>query len=247
MGVSPSGVDDKHLYDNISNFPFHLSVIVNNKLDFNARIATDMVINTVSVRGMDSNYISKEITDGKIIVVYSLPVSICSTDISEFEEEFNNIKYIKESKEVVNHVYKKFPKQQVIPFDDNTISTNINKYMLGTLNYKFVTLNEAVTNIITEEDAQMYLDGIESICMDYVDQGKAKKVKVVLSDLENTLENSFSEHPFINSITYGLNCIHTLVQDVEDFEEVGFGKKPPTKDISRMTDQEWKEYILNDE
>jgi hypothetical protein len=249
MGVSPSGVDDKHLYDNISNFPFHLSVIVNNKLDFNARIATDMVINTVSVRGMDSNYISKEITDGKIIVEYSLPVSICSTDITEFEEEFNNIKAIKtikESKAFVNPVYKKFPKQQIIPFDDFKTGIFLNKYTLGTLNHKFVTLNEALTDILTEEDAELYIDAIEKICMDYVDNGKSEDVKVVLSSLIETLENSFSKHPFIHSITYGLDCIHALVDSVQDFEEVDFGKKPLVKDISRMTDQEWKEYILND-
>jgi hypothetical protein len=67
MGVTPSGVDVKHLYDNISNFPFHLSVIVNNKLDFNARIATDMVIESVSVRGMDSAYFSKQVNDEHVL------------------------------------------------------------------------------------------------------------------------------------------------------------------------------------
>lgn len=245
MGVSPSGVDDKHLYDNISNFPFHLSVIVNNKLDFNARIATDMVINTVSVRGMDSNYTSKEIVDGKIIVEYSLPVSICSTDVSEFEEEFTRIQDEKKAKQVV-HTYKKFPKQQYIPFDDFKTGIVLNKYTLGTLNHKFVTLNEALTNILTEEDAELYLDAIENICMDYVDQGKPEEVKVVVSDLMNTLENSFSKHPFIQSISYGLSAIHSLIETVEDYQEVGFGK-PPVKDISRMTDAEWRNYVLNND
>jgi hypothetical protein len=118
MGITPSGVDDKHLHDNISNFPFHLSVIVNNKLDFNARIATDMVINTVSYRGMDSNYTKKEVSDGRIIVEYSLTVSICGTDNEEFLEEFETVQAEKKARTpVISSGYgRPYKTQQEIPF-----------------------------------------------------------------------------------------------------------------------------------
>ena len=246
MGVSPSGVDDKHLYDNISNFPFHLSVIVNNKLDFNARIATDMVIKTVSVRGMDSAYTNKDVNDGRIIVEYSLPVSICGVDVSEFEEEFTKVKDSKIKVPTYVPSYGKNTFQQEIPFAKTKPEVTLNKYSLGTLFYEFTTLNEVLTNILTEGDVETYLDRVESICMDYVDQGKVKEIKSVLFGLMNTYEKSFSTHAFTESISYGLAAIYSLIESVQDLDEVSFGKKTGVKDISRMTDAEWKNYILND-
>jgi len=250
MGVTPSGVDDKHLYDNISNFPFHLSVIVNNKLDFNARIATDMMINTVSVRGMDSNYTSKEVNEARLIVEYSLPVTISGADTSEFEEEFTKIQAskVKEPVRVYNN-YGKNNFQQEILFGNVKPQFALNKYSLGTLFYEFTTLNEVLTNILTEVDVDTYLDKVEAICMDYVDQGKIRDIKNSLFALMTTYESSFSHHPFIKSITYGLSAIHSLIESAEDVEEVSFGKKgtkAPYKDISRMTDEEWRNYVLND-
>ena len=244
MGVCPSGVDDKHLYDNISNFPFHLSVIVNNKLDFNARIATDMMINTVSIRSMDSSYISKEVKDAKIIVEYSLNVSICGADTTEFDEEFKLIQNSK-IKEPVK-VYSNNNFQQEIPFTYNKHKINLNKYSLGTLFHEFTTLNEVLTNILTEADVDIYLDKVEAICMDYVDQGKSKEIKSVLYALINAYEDLFSSHPFIKNISYGLSAIYSLIESSDEIEEVSFGKKS-VKDISRMTNKEWEEYILNNE
>lgn len=244
MGVTPSGVDDKHLYDNIENFPFHLSIIVNNKLDFNARIATDMMINTVSVRSMDSSYISKEVTDAKLIIEYSLPVTISDADTSEFEEEFNKIQASKVKEPV--KTYSKNNLQQEIPFTKLNPQAVLNKYSLGTLFYEFTTLQEVLTNILTEADVDIYLDKVEAICMDYVDQGKSKDVKSVLYSLMNTYESSFPNHPFIKSIAYGLSAIYSLVESVNSFDDVEFGnKKVPYKDISRMTDEEWRNYVLN--
>jgi hypothetical protein len=248
MGVTPSGVDDKHLYDNISNFPFHLSVIVNNRLDFNARIATDMVINTVSYRGMDSNYTKKDVSDGRIIVEYSLPVSICNTDNSEFEEEFNTIQKSKIKETQTNYTAHRFF-QHEIPFEDKNkkvTSAPCNKYSLGTLFYKFPTLIAALEEIKTEEDAEKYIDEIELICIDYVDEGRDKEIKNVLFNLMNTLKDIFSTHPFIETIAYGLAEIHSLIEGVGDYSDVDFGKKP-SKDISRMTDKEWREYVLNNQ
>ena len=250
MGVTPSGVDDKHLYDNISNFPFHLSVIVNNKLDFNARIATDMVINTVSVRGMDSNYIKKEVNDGRIIVEYSLPVSICSTDTTEFQEEFDRVQAEKKAKQVpVTYPnygsYAKRTGQQEIPFA-NAALKNLTQYALGTLNYKIPTLKEVLGELRTEDHVDKYLDEIEKICMDYVDAGMAKEAKKAVYDLSTTFEDIAPKHKLMNELSYGLASIHSMIEDVDtmmkDYEDVPFGSAAP-KHISRMTDKEWNEYI----
>ena len=247
MGVSPSGTDDKHLYDNISNFPFHLSVIVNNKLDFNARIATDMMINTVSVRGMDSSYITKEVNDARIIVEYSIPVSICNTDTTEFEEEFKLIQASKIKVPPVNYSHSRRYFQHEIPFESGkVVDIALNKYSLGTLFYKFPTLVTTLEEIKTEEDVEKYVDEIEAICVKYVDEGKDIEIKNTLFNLMNTLQDVFSSHPLIDSIAYGLAEVHSLIESVQDFNEVDFGKRP-TKDISRMTDREWKEYILNND
>ena len=156
MGVTPSGVDDKHLYDNISNFPFHLSVIVNNKLDFNARIATDMVIESVSVRGMDSSYFSKQVNDGRIIVEYSLPVNISSTANDEFKDEFDRVvenkKLLEEAKKPTYGMPTKRNGglQQSIPFVSPKTQFGISQYTLGTLNYKFTTIKEVLAEQIVE-------------------------------------------------------------------------------------------------
>jgi hypothetical protein len=249
MGVTPSGVDDKHLYDNISNFPFHLSVIVNNKLDFNARIATDMVINTVSVRGMDSTYTKKEVNDGRIIVEYSLPVSICGTDTTDFQEEFDKIQAEKKAKQVPafpNYSsYTKRTGQHEIPFANATLGT-ITQYTLGTLNYKISTLKEVLAEIKTDDHVDKYLDEIEKICMDYVDAGMSDKVKKAVYDLSTTFDDIAPKHKFINELSYGLSAIHSMIEDVDtfmkDYDDVPFGKSSP-KHVSRMTDKEWNDYI----
>lgn len=250
MGVTPSGVDDKHLYDNISNFPFHLSVIVNNKLDFNARIATDMVIESVSVRGMDSAYFSKEVNDGRIIVEYSLPVNISGTANEEFKEEFEKVvenkKLLEEAKKPAYNMYTKRTHgiQSSIPFTSAKTQFGISQYTLGTLNYKFTTIKEVLAELKTEEHVENYLDQMEKICMDAVDEGRTKQVAHCLYQLMNTIEDVAPNHKLINSIVYGIGAIHSLVETVEeddDFKDVPFGKKD--KDISRMTDKEWNEYI----
>lgn len=248
MGVTPSGVDDKHLYDNISNFPFHLSVIVNNKLDFNARIATDMVINSVSVRGMDSNYTKKEVNDGRIIVEYSVPVSTFSTDTTEFQEEFEKVQAEKRAKvpEFPNYgSYSKRTGQQEIPFANHTLK-HLTQYALGTLNYKLSTLNEVLAEIRTSKNVDTYLDEVEKICMDYVDAGMGTQAKKAVYDLMNTFEDIAPKHKFINELSYGLSAIHSIIEDIDtimkDDEDIPFGKPAP-KHISRMTDKEWNEYI----
>ena len=252
MGVTPSGVDDKHLYDNISNFPFHLSVIVNNKLDFNARIATDMVINSVSVRGMDSNYTKKEVNDGRIIVEYSIPVSICATDTTEFAEEFERIQADKRVKQAMTfHNYSSSSKrtgQQEIPFANKALKT-LTHYTLGTLNYKLPTLKEVLAEIRTEDHADKYLDEIEKICMDYVDAGMAKEAKKAVYDLMNTFDDIAPNHKFMKDITFNLSTIHSMIEDIEamdaEIDEIPFGNKKTAsnKHISRMTDREWQDYI----
>jgi hypothetical protein len=252
MGVTPSGVDDKHLYDNISNFPFHLSVIVNNKLDFNARIATDMVIQTVSVRGMDSAYTDKQITDGRIIVEYSLPVSI-SVETAEFKEEFERVvankKLLEEAKRVeplMNMGKRTQGLQASIPFVSPTTQFGITQYTLGTLNYKFATLKEVLGELKTEDHVDTYLDQVERICMDAVDEGKSKQVMDALYKLMTTIEDIAPNHKLINSIIYGMSAIHSLVETADfedDFKDVPFGNNKKGKDISRMTDKEWNEYI----
>jgi len=250
MGVTPSGVDDKHLYDNISNFPFHLSVIVNNKLDFNARIATDMVIESVSVRGMDSAYFSKQVNDGRIIVEYSLPVNISSADNDEFKDEFDRVvenkKLLEEAKKPTYGMPTKRNGglQQSIPFVSPKTQFGITQYTLGTLNYKFTTLKEVLAELKTDDHVDVYLDQVEKICMDAVDEGKIKQVQTALYQLMTTFEDIAPHHKLINSLVYGLGAIHSLVEtaDLEDdFKDVPFGKKG--KDISRMTDKEWNEYI----
>lgn len=252
MGVTPSGVDDKHLYDNISNFPFHLSVIVNNKLDFNARIATDMVIESVSVRGMDSAYFSKQVNDGRIIVEYSLPVNISSADNDEFKDEFEKIvenkKLLEEAKKPTYGMPTKRTGglQQSIPFVSPTTQFSITQYTLGTLNYKLSTLKEVLAELKTEDHVDVYLDQVEKICMDAVDEGKIKQVQTALYQLMTTFEDIAPHHKLINSLVYGLGAIHSLVEtaDLEDdFKDVPFGKKGKDKNISRMTDKEWNEYI----
>jgi hypothetical protein len=254
MGVTPSGVDDKHLYDNISNFPFHLSVIVNNKLDFNARIATDMVIESVSVRGMDSAYFSKQVNDGRIIVEYSLPVSISSADNDEFKEEYEKIV---ENKKLLEEAKKPTYKYDVskrtnglqhsIPFSKPSTPFPITQYSLGTLNYKLSTLKEVLAELKTDDHVDVYLDQVEKICMDAVDDGRIKQVKTSLFQLMTTIEDIAPKHALINSIIYGLAAIHSLVETAEleddDFKDIPFGKK--SKDISRMTDKEWNEYITD--
>ena len=248
MGVTPSGVDDKHLYDNISNFPFHLSVIVNNKLDFNARIATDMIINTVSYRGMDSNYTRREVNDGRIIVEYSLPVSICGTTTSEFAEEFDSVVAEKKARTpVIATTYgKHYKTQQEIPFGKPIKS--INQYNLGTLNFKIPTLKEVLGELRTEQQVELYLDEVEKICMEYYDLGKSKEAKKAIFDLMNTFEEIAPNHKFMKDITFNLSTIHSMIEDMEildaEADEIPFGKKPASnKDISRMTDKEWQEYI----
>jgi hypothetical protein len=251
MGVTPSGVDDKHLYDNISNFPFHLSVIVNNKLDFNARIATDMVIESVSVRGMDSAYFSKQVNDGRIIVEYSLPVSI-SVETEEFKEEFEKVvankKLLEEAKRVepFTHIGKRTQGlQHSIPFSKPSTQFGITQYTLGTLNYKFTTIKEVLAELKTEDHVDTYLDQVEKICMDAVDEGKIKQVQNSLFQLMNTIESIAPNHALLNSIVYGLSAIHSLAEtaDMEDdFKDIPFNNKKD-KDISRMTDKEWNEYI----
>jgi hypothetical protein len=249
MGVTPSGVDDKHLHDNISNFPFHLSVIVNNKLDFNARIATDMVINTVSYRGMDSNYTKKEVSDGRIIVEYSLPVTICGTDNNEFLEEFEVIQAEKKARTpVISSGYgRPYRTQQEIPFENKHLKT-LNQYNLGTLNFKIATLKDVLAEIKNENHLDFYLDEVEKICMDYVDNYKAKEVKKAIFDLMNTFEEMAPNHKFMTELTFNLGVIHSMIEDVEamndDLDSIPFGKKTASnKDISRMTDREWQEYI----
>jgi len=252
MGVTPSGVDDKHLYDNISNFPFHLSVIVNNKLDFNARIATDMVIESVSVRGMDSAYFSKQVNDGRIIVEYSLPVSI-SVETEEFKEEYERVienkKLLEEAKRVeplMNIGKRTQGLQHSIPFVSPKTQFGITQYTLGTLNYKFTTIKEVLAELKTEDHVDVYLDQVEKICMDAVDEGKIKQVQTALFQLMNTIESIAPNHALLNSIVYGLSAIHSLAEtaDMEDdFKDVPFGNNKKGKDISRMTDKEWNEYI----
>lgn len=253
MGVTPSGVDDKHLYDNISNFPFHLSVIVNNKLDFNARIATDMVINSVSVRGMDSNYVKKEVNDGRIIVEYSIPVSICGINTTEFQEEFDRVQAEKKAKipptTYPNYgSYTKRTGQHEIPFANQALKT-LSQYTLGTLNYKFATLKEVLAEIKSDKDVDSYLDAVEKICMDYVDAGMAKQAKKAVYELSNTFESIAPKHKFMSDITFNLSTIHSMIEDMEfmdqEFGEIPFGNKKhaSTKDIARMTDKEWNDYI----
>ncbi|NBP03718.1 MAG: hypothetical protein EBU90_27195 [Proteobacteria bacterium] len=243
MGVTPSGVDDKHLYDNISNFPFHLSVIVNNKLDFNARIATDMVIESVSVRGMDSAYSSRQINDGRIIVEYSIPVSLSSANNDEFKEEFERVQAEKRIIPNIPSTYERRTGQQVIPFGSNTIR-NITQYSLGTLNYKVTTLKEVLAEIKTNAHVEKYLDEIEKICINYVDAGMTSQVKRALSELNQTFVDIAPNHKFLNDICYGLDSIDSIIDDVQDIHDVPFGNNNKKhKDISRMTDKEWEEYI----
>jgi hypothetical protein len=82
--------------------------------------------------------------------------------------------------------------------------------------------------------------------MDAVDEGKIKQVQTALFQLMNTIEDIAPNHKLINSIIYGLGAIHSLAEtaDMEDdFKDVPFGNNKKGKDISRMTDKEWNEYI----
>ena len=80
--------------------------------------------------------------------------------------------------------------------------------------------------------------------MDAVDEGRTKQVAHCLYQLMNTIEDVAPNHKLINSIVYGIGAIHSLVETVgedDDFKDVPFSKKD--KDISRMTDKEWNDYI----
>jgi hypothetical protein len=81
--------------------------------------------------------------------------------------------------------------------------------------------------------------------MDAVDDGRIKQVQSSLFQLMSTIEDIAPHHKLINSIVYGLAAIHSLVETAEleddDFKDIPFGKKG--KNISRMTDKEWNEYI----
>ena len=88
---------------NIENFPFHLSIIVNNKLDFNARIATDMYITQVEKRGIDSTYKKEKVTNSRLIVEYSVPVSIFKENVS-FKEEFDRVEEEKRLREAAKRI-----------------------------------------------------------------------------------------------------------------------------------------------
>ena len=211
-----------------------------------------MVINSVSYRGMDSNYIRREVNDGRIIVEYSLPVSICGTDTTEFQEEFDKIQAEKKAKQVpvtyANYSsYSKRTGQHEIPFA-NAALKNLTQYALGTLNYKIPTLKEVLAELRTEEHVDNYLDAVEKICMDYVDAGMAKQAMKAVYDLSITFDEIAPKHKFIKDITFNLSTIHSMIEDMEamdaEIDEIPFGKKA-NKDISRMTDKEWNEYITD--
>jgi antitoxin component HigA of HigAB toxin-antitoxin module len=207
-----------------------------------------MVINTVSYRGMDSNYTKKEVSDGRIIVEYSLPVSICATDTEEFLEEFEAIQAEKKARTpVISSGYgRPYRTQQEIPFENKHLKT-LNQYNLGTLNFKIATLKDVLAEIKNEDHLDSYLDEVEKICMDYVDNYKAKEAKKAIFDLMNTFEEMSPNHKFMTQLTFNLGVIHSMIEDVEamndDLDSIPFGKKGSTKDISRMTDREWQEYI----
>jgi hypothetical protein len=197
---------------------------------------------------MDSNYTRKEVNDGRIIVEYSLPVSICGTANDEFLEEFEAVQSEKKSRTpVISSGYgKSYKTQQEIPFSNNHLKT-LNQYNLGTLNFKIPTLKDVLAEIKTEQHVNSYIDEVEKMCMEYVDNYKGKEAKKAVFNLMNTFEEMAPNHKFMNQITYDLSVLHSMIEDMdalnEDLNDVPFGKKSSSKDISRMTDREWQEYV----
>ena len=244
MGVSPSGVDDKHLYDNIENFPFHLSIIVNNKLDFNARIATDMYITQVEKRGIDSTYKKEKVTNSRLIVEYSVPVSIFKENVS-FKEEFDKIEEEKRLREAAKRItisetsnpyahrplpfetgYKK-PKSNYIQGKlDFDYKDSLTPYKIFTLGFKKGNnIKEILDKLDTEDKIDDHLDAIEKYLIDYAEEGY--DVTTPLEKLINLIDTMY-DGKHIDSLIHGLNSIGMLLESamVDEQDEFESWNKP---------------------
>lgn len=245
MAVSPSGTDDKHLYDNISNFPFHLSIIVNNRLDFNARIATDFIISEVSMRDMSSNYVPKKVAESKIIIEYSVPVSLGGKVEEDFEAEFNKVTQSKKKKYEDNTISKRVGGLPQIPFNstDNKI-ISLNCYSLGTLLYDKPSIVEMLTSIKTPVDVSGYIDSIEKICWDYVEMNRAVSVDTALTSLISYINQHFSKHKYYEDLIDELKNIQQFVNEyLESEQDAEAEPSYSKKSIHTMTDKEWEDYV----
>jgi hypothetical protein len=246
MGVSPSGTDDKHLYDNIENFPFHLSIIVNNKLDFNARIATDMYITQVEKRGIDSAYKKENLKNTRFIIEYSVPVSLFKQG-SSFKEEFDRVEEIKKAKQRVREYSRNIdnfnpfdrhkPKQTTIDFD---AKSSLTPYKIFTLNYvEGSTIKEVMDKLTTEKKVELHLEKIEKYLIDYVEEGY--DVITPLTKLINLIDGLY-DSKLVDSIVYGLSSIGMLL-DVEEDNDY----PPSNRSISALTDAEFNELVRKGE
>jgi hypothetical protein len=223
MGVSPSGVDDKHLYDNIENFPFHLSVIVNNKLDFNARIATDMFVTKVNMRAMDSSYTEKEIHNSRIILEYSLPVSLGASS-SEFEAEFEAVVKAKAPKApVYNPMYRDYPidfSKRTEGLKVPTISTvKISAFSLATIGYKYSNIDEVMKKMKSGFAVDLYLDDLEKYCTELSEQGFDKEICDNLLKCSESIENTHLKHQYLAEMQYGIESIGLMLEGINPEED----------------------------
>ncbi len=246
MGVHPSGVDDKHLYDNIENFPFHLSVIVNNKLDFNARIATDMFVTNVKMRAMDSSYTEKEVNNSRIILEYSLPVTLGSVS-NEFEEEFNAIVKAKTPQApIYDPMYRNYP----IDFSKRTEGLNLMKpkvptistikisaFSLGTIGYKYSSIDEVMKKMRSEIAVDLYLDELQEYCTEFSEQGFDKEICNNLLKLSESIEKTYLKHQYLAEMQYGIESIGLMLEgmSLEEEDDTALFNKP----MNALTEDEF--------
>lgn len=250
MGVTPSGTDDKHLFDNIENFPFHLSVIVNNKLDFNARIATDMFITKISKRAADSSYKEINVNDSRIIIEYSLPVSILGSP-EDFSAEFDAVVAEKKVREEAKRVapFNEIPGyQRSIDFGKNNgkkvskvsdYYNNLTPYSIFTVGFKKGNNIKEILNTLTNEDKiDDHLDAVEKYLTEKFDAGY--EVLDPLEKLVNLMISLYDDMPQSNAVIAGLQSIGFLLESSLEEDEIPYVSG---KNINALTDREYNDMV----
>lgn len=166
MGVSPSGTDTKNMEDSAPHYPFYLSIIVNNKLDWNVRICSEYIVDKTTFKDHNGNLIEVNITPTKGLLMYEGSIAGTELVIEEgWEEMFTNLSRYETP---VAKTYTNFNHQPSIPFSSRGATTKsiISPVELFTLGFKKGNGFKDVIHKVNIGEIDKYLNQVLEYGMD---------------------------------------------------------------------------------
>lgn len=228
MGVTPSGTDTKNMEDSAPHYPFYLSIIVNNRLDWNVRICSEYTINKSSFKDSNGNLIEVDITPAKGLLMYEGAIAGTELVIEEgWEEMFANLSRYEHPTTKPNFNY-----QPSIPFSSRGATSNIiSPVELFTLGFKKGNSFKDVIHRVNINEIDKYLQDV----LDYSMEMDNNKFLSAIDSFRSYLKSQ--KAPVAQKLYEELEDYFILEEPIEEVV-------PKKKNIHDMTDKEFENYCL---